>query len=305
MSGGMYISYETLGLIALAVVIAFVVVIRSMSREIREIKENLEQSQRAAIQQMSTGRHEKQTLSDVQIYQLPQTSSSQSNNAKHKPKVSVLVIILLIISGAILGKVLSPLTSRVLHEVLPVTTTATPTKTLAPSTPPPTPYTTIRPTSTSAPLKPVTVFNGMMLSTPSYECTCPLTVSVPVGTNFYIYLRYLHQPGRSTEVRQLLPEVSESGNSSKLNDDISFYVKGGNSVSLDVPIGVYKISYACGETWYGTRYRFGEDTMYYTSDDTLTFFADDQYYNGHTLELWLQNDGNFDRTSIPESKFPA
>ena len=143
-----------------------------------------------------------------------------------------------------------------------------------------------------------------MLTWPSYERTCPLTVSVPSGkNNYYIYLRYLHAPSYSVEART--PISGGYGASTGNTDDLSFYVQAGKSVSLDVPIGVYKLSYACGETWYGATDLFGAETLYYTSSDTLSFYADGDYYNGHTLELWLQQNGNFDQRSISASQFPA
>lgn len=76
-------------------------------------------------------------------------------------------------------------------------------------------------------------------------------------------------------------------------------------MSIDVPIGVYKLYYACGETWYGPRDLFGEDTTYSSSSELLKFYDDGTYYMGHTLELWRQSGGNFNTHSIDESDFPG
>ena len=155
------------------------------------------------------------------------------------------------------------------------------------------------PSSPTVSLKPVTISNGRILTYPSYDRVCPLTVSVPSGTNnYYIYLKYIRESTRSIVARE---RTIHNGTT----DDIAFYVEAGKSVNLNVPVGVYRLSYACGETWYGVKEYFGPNTLYYKSDDLLEFYADNQYYNGHTLELWLQSNGNFDRTRINESQFPA
>ena len=154
------------------------------------------------------------------------------------------------------------------------------------------------PTPTLAPTpKPVYITNGRILKYPSYKRVCPLTVSVPKGDeNYYLFLKYIKAPAKTTEAR-----VKDGSNS---ESNMAFYVEAGKTVKVNVPIGVYKLYYACGDTWFGTAKRFGENTLYYTSDDYLEFYADSGYYHGHTLELWLQSNGNFERTKISESDFP-
>ena len=174
----------------------------------------------------------------------------------------------------------------------------------------PAPVHTAQPAKISAPepsvyLSPVPIKNGDQLSWPTYVRNCPFTVSVPSGSNnYYIYLRYLYAPSNSIEARKPITDINGIPVRSA-TEDISFYVEAGKTVDIEVPIGVYKLSYACGKAWYGTRHYFGPDTLYYSSDKTLSFYADNQYYNGHTLELWLQSDGNLDRKLITESQFPA
>ena len=136
-----------------------------------------------------------------------------------------------------------------------------------------------------------------MVKYSSYKGVCPLTVKVPNGNqNYYIVLEYVRASSNSIENR--IKKDNRGVN------DMSFYVAAGKSASVSVPVGVYKVYYACGETWYGTKNRFGPNTVYYSSDDLLEFYVDENYYNGHTLELWLQTDGNFDRSVISESQFP-
>lgn len=137
---------------------------------------------------------------------------------------------------------------------------------------------------------------------PSYESLCPLTVSVRGDQAYYVFLDYLYAPSYSTVDRHLEDEINYS---SVIENDLAFYISPGSTVEIDVPIGVYRLYYATGETWYGKALLFGEATATYTSDDLLEFYADDSYYNGVTLELWRQSGGNFDTKSISYDDFPS
>lgn len=148
-------------------------------------------------------------------------------------------------------------------------------------------------------LKPVSAFNGQMLLYPSFERICPLSVSVPSEENdYYIYLAFRKGPSHSTVWRK-------STAASRVEDDLAFYVKAGNTVEVDVPVGVYQLYYAYGKTWYGKENRFGPDTVFCTSDKYLEFYTDDSTTYGHTLSLILQTYGNFDSRNIKESEFPG
>lgn len=148
---------------------------------------------------------------------------------------------------------------------------------------------------------PASAYNGEIYIVPSYESLCPLTVSVRGNQAYYVFLDYLYAPSYSTVDRHL----EEYGVNSSIKSDLAFYISPGSTVEIDVPIGVYRLYYATGETWYGKALLFGEDTATYTSDDLLEFYADDSYYNGVTLELWPQSGGNFDTKSISYDDFPS
>ncbi len=143
-------------------------------------------------------------------------------------------------------------------------------------------------------------YNGQMFVVPSYERVCPLTVSVRGDRGYYVYLEYLHAPAYSAEGRHSLSPGYTSPES-----DLAFYVSPNSSVECSVPIGVYRLYYATGDTWYGPHDKFGNETMYFSSDDLLDFYADSEYYNGTTLELWLQRDGNFKTENIDAADFPS
>lgn len=163
---------------------------------------------------------------------------------------------------------------------------------------------------------PASAYNGEIFVVPSYESLCPLTVSVQGNQAYYVFLDYLYAPSYSTvdrhlegawnSVREELARINEEyGVNSSIKSDLAFYISPGSTVEIDVPIGVYRLYYATGETWYGKALLFGEDTATYTSDDLLEFYADDYYYNGVTLELWRQSGGNFDTKSISYDDFPS
>lgn len=60
-----------------------------------------------------------------------------------------------------------------------------------------------------------------------------------------------------------------------------------------------------GDVWYGPEYLFGEDTRRYQCEGTFRFYDDGEYYQGWTLELYLQDNGNMDSDPIDASDWPA
>lgn len=124
---------------------------------------------------------------------------------------------------------------------------------------------------------------GQILKTPTTQCIAPLEIKTQGSTNYYIYLKDLNN---ATE------------------NDISFFVRGGEAVEIDVPIGSYQIYYCSGTKWYGVKEKFGPNTVYTTSEELLEFTQDSQYVYGHTITLYKVEDGNFDTEAISASEFP-
>ena len=145
----------------------------------------------------------------------------------------------------------------------------------------------------------VPFYNGMIIKTPAYKCVCPLSVSVRGDKNYYVYLKYISAPGGILFVEREAAPGNGSGS------DISFLISAGSSAELLVPIGRYKLYYAVGDDWFGEDDKFGSNTRYSCSDDLLDFYADSEYYQGHSLELWLQANGNFDSYEIDKDSFPG
>ena len=142
--------------------------------------------------------------------------------------------------------------------------------------------------------------NGQVIISPSYESICPFEVSVQGDNAYYVYLKYMSASVRSQDSRggPNVPAYSAVG-------DVAFYIAPNSTVEIDVPVGIYKLYYACGKTWYGQEYLFGEKTMFSTSDELLEFYTDYTSVYGNTLELWAQYDGNFETENINASQFPG
>ncbi len=80
---------------------------------------------------------------------------------------------------------------------------------------------------------------------------------------------------------------------------MTIFVRGGETVDVDVPEGIYIVKYATGDTWYGEDYLFGPDTRYSQTDETFDFTRD----SGWTIELIPQTDGNLTETTLDASEF--
>lgn len=83
----------------------------------------------------------------------------------------------------------------------------------------------------------------------------------------------------------------------------SYFIRGGDTLDVDVPLGSYKIKYASGSIWYGKKYLFGEETQYTQVDGVLDFSFDGESYLGHSIELIQQINGNLKTTDIDKAEF--
>ena len=122
--------------------------------------------------------------------------------------------------------------------------------------------------------------NGHIFSRRSYG-KAPFKISTSSGENYYV---------------KLVDQLTGS-------DAITFFVRGGQSVELDVPYGTYSLKYASGPTWYGTACLFGRNTTFFEADRTLRFYVNGYQVVGHRVELIRQVNGNMDSRSIPAGRF--
>ena len=81
-------------------------------------------------------------------------------------------------------------------------------------------------------------------------------------------------------------------------DVFSFFVRAGDSVTVDVPRGYYYVYFSYGTTWYGAEYLFGEETTY-SKDDELRDF--NNYIWSYRLTPMIG--GNFSETPVDEEEF--
>ena len=79
---------------------------------------------------------------------------------------------------------------------------------------------------------------------------------------------------------------------------MSFYVRAGDTVTVNVPSERLYVFFASGDTWYGQRYLFGENTRY-TKDENACDFS--KY--SRTYTLYPVTDGNFSETPIDAKDF--
>ena len=90
----------------------------------------------------------------------------------------------------------------------------------------------------------------------------------------------------------------------QINDNnLSFFVYGGKTVTKSMPEGIYKLYYCSGETWYGIKNKFGKHTAYFVSD-TLFQFPDGENFSGWTVTLVPTVDGNLPTDDIGKNSFP-
>lgn len=132
-------------------------------------------------------------------------------------------------------------------------------------------------------LKPVAVENGEMIITPQRTGQPEITVHAPSDKDCFVYFK--HWSSRAF--------------------DLGFYVTAGSSVTVNVLAGSYQLYYATGETWYGKDLKFGLDSTFYHSPDTIHLSEDREVYDVIDITLYTVPDGNMETQSIDESEFPV
>ena len=122
--------------------------------------------------------------------------------------------------------------------------------------------------------------NGKVFSRRSYG-KAPFKISTSAGENYYVKL----------------VDKSNGG------DVVTFFVRGGQSVELEVPYGTYSLRYASGHNWYGKTCLFGRNTTFFEADKTLRFYVNGYQVVGHRVELIKQINGNMSSRSISADRF--
>lgn len=116
----------------------------------------------------------------------------------------------------------------------------------------------------------------------SREITAPLTIVTYGGSpNYYVKLVDLNTQ----------------------SPVLFLFIRSGESVSAQVPLGRYELLLANGGIWYGEAYLFGPRTAYTKADAQLVFEREGDKVAGYTLQLEKQVDGNLGETPISASDF--
>lgn len=87
------------------------------------------------------------------------------------------------------------------------------------------------------------------------------------------------------------------------HDVMTIFVRGGTTVEVEVPLGVFEVRYAYGEKWYGYNHLFGPDTVYSKAETTFDFSSDGNRVTGYTITLYGVRDGNLQTSKISAEEF--
>lgn len=84
---------------------------------------------------------------------------------------------------------------------------------------------------------------------------------------------------------------------------LTLFIRPNNTLNIDVPLGYYQIKYATGDKWYGEEFLFGPETQYNKANEIFEFTFDGNQYNGYTIELFSQINGNLSTSKITSNEF--
>lgn len=85
----------------------------------------------------------------------------------------------------------------------------------------------------------------------------------------------------------------------------TIFIRGGETAKLEVPLGIFRIRYAVGGIWRGEKALFGPppSTQCIEAKEDFQFRVEGDRVLGHTIELFLQRDGNLKTEEIPLESF--
>ena len=115
------------------------------------------------------------------------------------------------------------------------------------------------------------------------QSVAPLEIRTQSGSDYYV-------------------KVVDSYNES---NTLAIYIRGGETVEVEVPLGNYEIRYASAtsDTWYGDKELFGPNTSYNKADEVFSFSNNGYQVSGYSITLYQVANGNLETKSIDESQF--
>lgn len=82
-----------------------------------------------------------------------------------------------------------------------------------------------------------------------------------------------------------------------------YFIRPGQRLEAEAPLGSYELRYAAGTTWYGEEHLFGPETSYSEALSILDFRETPTGYTGYTIELFLRLNGNLRTRSLDPEEF--
>ncbi|MBL6752036.1 MAG: DnaJ domain-containing protein [Nevskia sp.] len=98
---------------------------------------------------------------------------------------------------------------------------------------------------------------------PSRNPAVALSISAPAPGSYYVKLLYTDEAPLGT-----------------------LYLRGGETLRVYVPVGIYRVRYAYGDSWLGTDRLFGDDTFYAELRDNYDFFVDQGRPSSHDIVIY-------------------
>lgn len=115
----------------------------------------------------------------------------------------------------------------------------------------------------------------------NHPSIAPLTIETSAGANYLV---------------KIVDYYSKS-------DVMTVFIKGGDTIEVKVPLGIYEIRYASGEQWYGYEHLFGNKTSYTKADSSFDFKDTGYQITGYTITLYRVTNGNLNTTYLKPSEF--
>lgn len=81
------------------------------------------------------------------------------------------------------------------------------------------------------------------------------------------------------------------------------FIRSGQSLSVHIPVGTYRLKFAAGDIWYGSKYRFGPSTAYSVAADSFDIEIEGNQVAGYTVTLYKQLNGNLHVNDINADDF--
>jgi hypothetical protein len=122
---------------------------------------------------------------------------------------------------------------------------------------------------------------GIYQSYSHARAIAPLTIRTAAGSNYLV-------------------KMQDAGGGA---DIVSFFIRGGQDLQTQMPLGSFVLKYATGQFWCGDSDLFGRDTGVSRARDALRFYQNESGTVGKTIELIPQVGGNLETYSIPRSQF--